>query len=66
MEMLRQVILCKQKKWRWTISDPHLAKQFTNMQGLENNNWIILDALGNIYEIYANLSVLNFLNHNHF
>ena len=35
------------------------------MQDLENNNWIILDSLdplGNIYEIYANLTVLN-LNH---
>ena len=27
------------------------------MQGLENNNWIILDQLRNIYEIYANLTV---------
>ena len=28
------------------------------MQDLENNNWIILDPLGNIYEIYANLTVM--------
>ena len=27
------------------------------MQGLENNNWIILDLLGKIYEIYANMPV---------
>ena len=30
------------------------------MRGLENNNWIILNPLGNIYEIYANLTVLTF------
>ena len=28
------------------------------MQGLENNNWNILDPLGNIYEIYVNLTVI--------
>ena len=28
------------------------------MQGLENNNWIILNPLGNIYEIHANLTVI--------
>ena len=27
------------------------------MQGLENNNWIILDLLGKIHEIYANMPV---------
>ena len=36
------------------------------MQDLENYNWIILDALGNIYEIHANLTVINFLNLNNF
>ena len=36
------------------------------MQDLENNNWIILDPLGNTYEIYANLSVMNLLKLNHF
>ena len=25
MGMLRQVIQCKQKKWRWPTQDPHLA-----------------------------------------
>ena len=29
------------------------------MQDLENNNWIILDPLENIYEIYVNLNVMN-------
>ena len=28
------------------------------MQDLENNNWIILDPLGNIYEIYAVVTVM--------
>ena len=28
------------------------------MQDLENNNWVILDPLGNIYEIYVNLTVM--------
>ena len=27
------------------------------MQGLENNNWIILDLLGKIYGIYDNMPV---------
>ena len=41
------------------------------MQDLENDNWIILDPLGNIYEIYANLTVITnllnlILNYNHF
>ena len=36
------------------------------MQDLENNNLIILDPLGNIYEIYANLAVMTLLNLNHF
>ena len=40
-------------------------KQCTSMQNLENNNGIILDPLGNIYEIYANLTVMTFLNLNH-
>ena len=41
-------------------------KQFTSMQDLENNNWIILDPLGNIFEIYANLTVMTLLDLNHF
>ena len=36
------------------------------MPDLENNNWIILDTLGNTYEIYANVTVMNLLNLNHF
>ena len=37
------------------------------MQDLENNSWIILDLLGNIYEIYANLTEMTTLsNLNHF
>ena len=28
------------------------------MQDLGNNNWIILESLGNMYEIYANLTVM--------
>ena len=37
------------------------------MQDLESNNWIILDPLGNIYEIYTNLTVMTtLLNLNHF
>ena len=31
------------------------------MEDLENNNWIILDSLVNIYEIYANLPVMTLL-----
>ena len=40
--------------------------KFKNMEDLENNNWIILDPLGNIYEIYANLNVMTLLNLNRF
>ena len=36
------------------------------MQDLENNNWILLNPLGNIYETYANLTVMTLLNLNHF
>ena len=36
------------------------------MQDLENNNWITLDPLGNIYETYANLTVMTILNQEHF
>ena len=35
------------------------------MQDLVNNNWIILDLLGNIYEIYANVAVMTLLNCNY-
>ena len=43
-----------------------VLSRFTSMQNLENNNWIILDPLGHIYEIYANLTVMILLNLNHF
>ena len=37
------------------------------MQVLKNNNSIILDSLGNIYEIHTNLTVMTtILNLNHF
>ena len=35
-----------------TIKTSVLSK-FTSMEDLENNNWIILDSLGDIYEIYG-------------
>ena len=38
----------------------------TGIQDLQNNNWIILDPLGNIYEIYGNMTVMTLLNLNHF
>ena len=31
------------------------------MQDLEDNNWIILDPLQKIYEIYVNLTVMTIL-----
>ena len=31
------------------------------MQDLESNNWITLDSIGNIYEIYAYLTVMTTL-----
>ena len=40
--------------------------QFTNIHDLENNNWNILDPLGNIYETYANLTMMTLFNLNHF
>ena len=43
-----------------------VLSKFTSMQDLESNDWIILDPLGNIYEIYANLTVVTLLNLNHF
>ena len=36
------------------------------MQDVENNNFIILDALGNLYVMYHNLIVITLLNSNHF
>ena len=33
-------------------------EQFPSMQDLENNNWVILDSLGNIYEIFTNLTMM--------
>ena len=35
------------------------------MQDLENNNYIILDSLGSINEIYSNLTMMTLLNLNH-
>ena len=35
------------------------------MQDLENNNYIILDSLGSINEIYSNLTMMALLNLNH-
>ena len=35
------------------------------MQELERNNWIILDPFGNIYVVYANLTVIMILSLNH-
>ena len=35
------------------------------MQDLENDEWIILDPLENVYEIYTNLTVTALLNVNH-
>ena len=35
-------------------SKTSFLSRFTSMQDLENNDWIILDPLRNIYEIYAN------------
>ena len=29
------------------------------MQDLKNNKWITIDPLGNTYEIYANLNLIN-------
>ena len=34
-------------------------------EDLENNNWISLDTLGNIYEIYVNLAVMTLLHLDH-
>ena len=36
------------------------------MQDLENNDWIMSDPLGSIYEIYPNLTVMTLLNLNQF
>ena len=41
-------------------------KELRSMQDLENNNQMILDPLGNINEIYANLTLVTLLNRNHF
>ena len=41
-------------------------KELRSMQDLENNNQMILDPLGNINEIYANLTLVTLLNLNHF
>ena len=35
-----------------------VLSKFTSIKYLENDNWIILDPLGNTYERYANLSVM--------
>ena len=36
------------------------------MEDLDENNWIILDPLGNVYEIYANLTMMILVNLDHF
>ena len=38
-----------------------VLSKLTSMQDLESNNWIISDLLGNIYEIYADLTVMTLL-----
>ena len=38
-----------------------VLSKLTSMQDLESSNWIILDLLGNIYEIYADLTVMTLL-----
>ena len=43
-----------------TIKTSVLIK-FKSMEDLENNNWIILDSLGNIFELYANVTVMTTL-----
>ena len=43
-----------------TIKTSVLIK-FKSMEDLENNNWIILESLGNIFEIYANVTVMTTL-----
>ena len=35
--------------------------EFTSMQNLENSNSVIIDPLGNIYDIYGNLNVMTSL-----
>ena len=42
-----------------TIKTSVLSK-FTSMENLENNNCIILDSLGNIYEIYGRAASRSF------
>ena len=37
-----------------------VLNKLSSMQDKENNNWIILDQLGNIYKIYANMAVATF------
>ena len=44
----------------------HCYKQVDRYTRLRKQNWIILDSLGNIDEIYDNLTVMSFLNLNHF
>ena len=53
--------------FRWLYKTAVLSK-FISMQEVNVcNNWIILDPLGNIYEIHANLAVMTtLLNFNHF
>ena len=43
-----------------------VLSNFTSIQDLENNLWVYLDLLGDIYDIYANLTMMTFLNLNHF
>ena len=45
-----------------------ILSKFRSMQDLESNNWIILDPLGNIYEIFLwpLMTVMTLLNLYHF
>ena len=38
-----------------------VLSKLTSMQDLESSNWIILDLLGNICEIHADLTVMTLL-----
>ena len=43
-----------------------LLSKFTSIQGLKSNNLLLVDPLGSIYEVCANLTVMTLLNLNHF
>ena len=75
MGIIRQVLQCKQTKETeitHTRLTPHQFEKwncqvFINIKlDKINNNWIMLDPLGNIYEVNANLTEMTLLNLNHF